>query len=1235
MLESERIEANFTSETKSNAPVDDNIIVTNNAGKSDTVFVTGLSDGDVVKVYDSASKGNLRGSATVAVSKTEATITISQLGTAAGSVYVSVTSTGMLESERTKTDFTAESKSNAADVDNITVTNNVGKADTVQVTGISDGDVVKVYDSSSKGNLLGSAAVTTYGTEATVTVTQLGTAAGSVYVSVTSVNQQESERTKTDFASEATSEAPDADNVIVNNNAGTPDTVYVAGLTAGDVVKVYNSAKGGIRLGSATVASSKTEATVTISQLGTAAGSVYVSVTGTGTLESGRTEANYTAEAKSAAPVADNITVTNNVGTSDTVYVTGLTVGDVVKAYDAAAKGTLLGSATVAAAKTDATITIAQLGSAAGSVYVSVTSTGKSESDRTQADYTVEAKSATPVAENIAVTNNAGASDTVYVSGLFASDVVKVYSVAQGGTQIGTATVESSKTDTIVTISQLGTGAGSVYVSVISEDKQESDRTKADYTAETKSTAPVADNITINNNVGTSDAVYVTGLTAGDTVRVYDKAQGGTQLGTDIVATVKTESTVTISQLGSAAGSVYLSVTSTGKLESELTKADYAAELTSAAPVADNITVSNNAGISDTVDVTGLAAADVVKVYAGAQGGNLLESATVTSNSTEATVTITQLGTAAGSIYVSVTSASKLESSRTKIDYTAESKSTAPAAGNITIVNNAGIAGTVKVTELVDDDIVKVYDSALGGTLLGTATVPAYNTEVTVSVSQLGASAGSVYVTVTSTGKLESDRTKADYSAKLLSTAPAAENVTVVNNAGIQDTVTVTGLEVNTVIKVYDSASGGNLLGSATESTGSMQATVTITQLGTSTGSVYVTVTSTGKTESERTKVDYSAELKSDPPQLGNITIVNNSGKSDTIKVAALGENDLVKVYNSASGGNLLGSASVSDSSMEVTITVAQLGASSGGVYVSVTSTGKTESDRVKADYLAESTVPDEGSITIVNNAGLPDTVTVTGLLGSDVIKVYNSASGGSLLGSVAVSSNSTQATVTITQLGTVAGNVYISVTSSGRTESGRTKADYTAEPSSTAPFVGYITVINNAGLSDAVTVTGLAASDIIKVYDAASGGTLLGSATVSNTSTKATVSITQLGTAAGSVFVSATSLGKTESGRTKTDYIAELSSIAPFVGYINVVNNSGTPDTVTVVGLAASDVIKVYDMASGGSLLGYATVPANSTQANVTITQLGIGTGSVYVSVTSLGRTESDRTKADFTAEA
>ena len=88
------------------------------------------------------------------------------------------------------------------------------------------------------------------------------------------------------------------------------------------------------------------------------------------------------------------------------------------------------------------------------------------------------------------------------------------------------------------------------------------------------------------------------------------------------------------------------------------------------------------------------------------------------------------------------------------------------AATTVTVNNNAGIPCTVKATGLVKGDIIKVYDLATGGKLLGTATADTTGIATASLAKTLGASAGTVYVSVTTKGSLESTATGFGYFAK-------------------------------------------------------------------------------------------------------------------------------------------------------------------------------------------------------------------------------------------------------------------------------------------------------------------------------------------------------------------------------------------------------------------------------------------------------------------------------------
>lgn len=372
-----------------------------------------------------------------------------------------------------------------------------------------------------------------------------------------------------------------------------------------------------------------------------------------------------------------------------------------------------------------------------------------------------------------------------------------------------------------------------------------------------------------------------------------------------------------------------------------------------------------------------------------------------------------------------------------------------------------------------------------------------------------------------------------------------------------------------------------------------------------------------------------------DAISIGDITSVD--GKP-SIEVTGLPVGAIVKVYDQVSDGKLLGSATVKTGQTSAIVSLPNL---NGDVYVSVT----LESDR-STIKVVETDVPDSDSISVVNNAGTADTVTVTDLKVGDIVKVYDEA-GSKLLGKATVAKGKTEAVVSISQLGMDDGKVIVTLTSLGKKESDIIKAiSYDAEPQTYALEEHNIVITNNAGLADIVTVSEdkdggiLEVGDIVKVYDK-EGTKLLGKATAVKVKDKgkteavvAVVSIRQLGTGVGKVQVSVTSKGNRESEKCSKDYKGEDQTSAPSVTNISVENKTAQNDSVTVTGLSAGDIVKVYRSETEGNLLGKATVAKDKNQAVVIIRQLSIDKGSVWVTVTSIGQKESPRVEQVYSAQ-
>ncbi|MGG0739648.1 pre-peptidase C-terminal domain-containing protein [Niallia taxi] len=263
----------------------------------------------------------------------------------------------------------------AVSASQVSVVNNTGKADVITVNKLKTGDIVKVYDKS--GKLLGtSKAVVSGSTSTTVSISQLGKAKGSIFVTLTSSSMKESSKKEVSFAAEKISEALKSSQIVVANNKGKNDTVTVNGLQVGDSVKVYD-AKGKLLSTSSGVAKGKTSVSVSIKQLGTGKGSIQVSVTNSGKLESSKIKKDYSGEVTSAAPSVSNVSATVS------MTVNKLKEGDIVKVYNEAGK-VVSTSKAVAKGKTSIGVNVTKQVSKQEKFYITVTSKGAEESSKVQ-----------------------------------------------------------------------------------------------------------------------------------------------------------------------------------------------------------------------------------------------------------------------------------------------------------------------------------------------------------------------------------------------------------------------------------------------------------------------------------------------------------------------------------------------------------------------------------------------------------------------------------------------------------------------------------------------------------------------------------------------------------------------------------------------------------------------------------------------------------------------------------
>ena len=99
--------------------------------------------------------------------------------------------------------------------------------------------------------------------------------------------------------------------------------------------------------------------------------------------------------------------------------------------------------------------------------------------------------------------------------------------------------------------------------------------------------------------------------------------------------------------------------------------------------------------------------------------------------------------------------------------------------------------------------------------------------------------------------------------------------------------------------------------------------------------------------------------------------------------------------------------------------------------------------------------------------------------------------------------------------------------------------------------------------------------------------------------------------------------------------FISAGNSAAPLVSDIDINNNPhGTPDTVKLINLAPGDSVNVYSSLTSQDPLATGIVQEGKTDIEITISQLGITAGSIYLTITSPSLNESTRTQANYHAE-
>ena len=200
---------------------------------------------------------------------------------------------------------------------------------------------------------------------------------------------------------------------------------------------------------------------------------------------------------------------------------------------------------------------------------------------------------------------------------------------------------------------------------------------------------------------------------------------------------------------------------------------------------------------------------------------------------------------------------------------------------------------------------------------------------------------------------------------------------------------------------------------------------------------------------------------KSTKPLINDVTVINNGGANDIIEMRNLKEGDHVLVYDSFDSQTAIIDLGVVNEGCNNLSTFSDLGDSDGKIYISITSVGMSESDRLEVDFSAPNGQSEKLDSNDLTNfwtviPGFEGAVVVNNVNGGDIIKVYDQANGGNLLGmgTLPVMGNTGGEVVALETL-PIDKVVYVSITRKGMFESERVSMTVT-------PPEPIVTVLNS-----------------------------------------------------------------------------------------------------------------------------------------------------------------------------
>lgn len=451
-------------------------------------------------------------------------------------------------------------------------------------------------------------------------------------------------------------------------------------------------------------------------------------------------------------------------------------------------------------------------------------------------------------------------------------------------------------------------------------------------------------------------------------------------------------------------------------------------------------------------------------------------------------------------------------------------------------------------------------------------------------------------------------------------------SISVENNVGMSDVVKIRGsFLAGDVLTVYSSVNG-DILSQSILTNATSIVTFNINQLGQNSGTIYVKL-KRGSFETAIVK-NYKGET-TDPLDKAIAIFQYNIGKAPTLKIKSVAEKTLVKIYNKL-GALVLTTEAKQSGPMDITLPNTL---NEDRLSVTLTLPNKNESEKVEvmANILESTKEVEENNVEVQNNFNASDVVIVKKLSPKDVVKIYDDEEKGGVIGTATVSNQGEAVVKLNNQL--VQKYIYVTVTGENKLESNRVKINVPGEEVSEPLNSFKVKVENNVGKQDEVIVRGLMKDDEVFIYWNENDKAPLAKQKVTKDGEVSVKLQAQIPDSVKQVYVSVARANKMESKKVKIDVSPERESFNTSMYNIEVANNVGKEDVVTVKNVLKDDTVNIYKWESDKyNLIG--TKKANKEgELEVKLSQQ-IDVNTIYVTVTNNNCREGEKISVDVLDE-